>query len=169
MPRYRNSLNDDDDNDDPKMTRRKFLAIMGWTIVGGVTGILGGAIMSFLYPNALKIPSSVFSIGRPTDVLSNDGRVFLAEHKVFMHVTRGKVRCMTAICTHLGCTVNAVETGFKCPCHGSTYDIDGKNTGGPAPRPLIFYEIYKGGAGDLVVDKSKTISLAKEAWYSPNT
>jgi Rieske Fe-S protein len=26
---------------------------------------------------------------------------------------------------------------IKCPCHGSTYDLaTGKNTGGPAPRPL---------------------------------
>ncbi len=51
----------------------------------------------------------------------------------------GKVVAFTAICTHMGCTV-APATGLqlKCPCHGSTYDAaTGKNTGGPAPAPLV--------------------------------
>jgi cytochrome b6-f complex iron-sulfur subunit len=44
----------------------------------------------------------------------------------------------TAICTHMGCTVApAGGLHLKCPCHGSTYDAaTGKNTGGPAPKPL---------------------------------
>lgn len=124
-------------------------------------------MLGFLYPNALKIPPSTFFLGRPEDVLTSEGRVFLPQQKVFVQVARGRVRCNTAICTHLGCTVNAVETGYKCPCHGSTYDIDGRNTGGPAPRPLVYYQIYKGAAGELLVDKSKVIQVPSEAWYSP--
>ncbi len=149
------------------MSRRRFLSLIGWGAVASVGGLLGAAILGFLYPNALKIPPSVFSIGRPVDVLSSEGRVFLPAQKVFLEVSRGRVRCMTAICTHLGCTINAVETGFKCPCHGSTYSTDGKNTGGPAPRPLVYYKIYKGASGELLVDKSQEVALAHEAWYSP--
>ena len=164
MPKYRNSLNIINNK---KMSRRRFLALAGWGAVVGVGGILAAAMGGFLYPNALKIPPSIFPIGRPIDVLASEGKVFLPAQKVFLEVMRGRVRCVTAICTHLGCTVNAVETGFKCPCHGSTYDLDGGNTGGPAPAPLVYFQIYKGASGELLVDKSRQIQLPHEAWYSP--
>lgn len=49
----------------------------------------------------------------------------------------GKVVAFSAVCTHRGCTVAPEGKILKCPCHGSTYDpATGKNTGGPAPRPL---------------------------------
>jgi cytochrome b6-f complex iron-sulfur subunit len=166
MPKYRNSLKIAKDSKDPKMSRRRFLSLIGWGAVAGVGGILGAAMLGYLYPNALKIPPSVFSIGRPEDVLASEGRVFIPNQKAFLEVSRSRVRCMTAICTHLGCTVNAVDIGFKCPCHGSTYDLDGHNTGGPAPSPLVYYRIYRGASGDLLVDKSQVIQNPSEAWYA---
>jgi len=168
MPKYRNSLKVVQDSKAPGMSRRRFLVMMGWGAVASVGGILGSAMLGFLYPNALKIPPSLFSIGRPSDVLASEGRVFIPAQKVFLEVSKGQVRCMTAICTHLGCTVNAAETGFKCPCHGSTYDLNGKNTGGPAPAPLVYFRIYKGASGDLLVDKSQIVQIPSEAWYSPS-
>lgn len=168
MPKYRNSLRDEKMKATEGMSRRRFLALVGWGAVASVGSVLGAAMLGYLYPNALKIPPGVFSLGRPADVLASEGRVFLPKQKVFMEVARGRIRCMTAICTHLGCTVNAVETGFKCPCHGSTYDLEGKNTGGPAPLPLICYRIYKGASGELLVDKSQRIQNPTEAWYSPS-
>lgn len=160
MPKYRNSLKKDN-----KISRRRFLALIGWGAAAGVGGLIGAAVLGYLYPNALKIPPSVFSLGRPEDVFASSGRVFISQHKVFLEVAQARVRCMTAICTHLGCTVNAVDAGFKCPCHGSTYDLDGLNTGGPAPLPLVFYRIHKGASGDLLVDKSQVIEKPNEAWY----
>ena len=51
--------------------------------------------------------------------------------------TDGEIVAFSAICTHQGCTVAPADKILKCPCHGSTYDLaTGKNTGGPAPRPL---------------------------------
>ena len=43
---------------------------------------------------------------------------------------------VSAVCTHQGCIVDPAPRGFRCPCHGSRFDRDGKNIGGPAPRPL---------------------------------
>lgn len=42
------------------------------------------------------------------------------------------------VCTHMGCEVSWVgqDSKFECPCHGSQYDITGKNIAGPAPSPL---------------------------------
>ena len=41
-------------------------------------------------------------------------------------------------CAHLGCPVRWVSESerFICPCHGGVYDLEGKRTGGPPPRPL---------------------------------
>lgn len=165
MPKYRNSLKVLSGSKNPKISRRRFLALVGWGAVAGVGGVLGAAMLGYLYPNALKIPPSVFSLGRPEDVLASAGKVFLPNQKVFVEVAQGRVRCMTAICTHLGCTVNSAEVGFKCPCHGSTYDLDGRNTGGPAPSPLIYFKVYKGASGDLLVDKAQEIHNPSQAWY----
>lgn len=41
-----------------------------------------------------------------------------------------------ATCTHQGCEVLAEREGFRCPCHGGTYDLEGRVTGGPPPAPL---------------------------------
>ena len=41
-------------------------------------------------------------------------------------------------CVHLGCTVPFRNdcVSFKCPCHGSHYNVDGEFLDGPAPRSL---------------------------------
>lgn len=55
---------------------------------------------------------------------------------VLSRPSEDEVVAFSAICTHKGCTVVAEDSQISCPCHGSTYDFTGKNTGGPAPAPL---------------------------------
>ncbi|WP_281011153.1 ubiquinol-cytochrome c reductase iron-sulfur subunit [Lichenibacterium minor] len=43
------------------------------------------------------------------------------------------------ICTHLGCVPLGHDgpfDGWKCPCHGSVYDVSGRIRSGPAPLNL---------------------------------
>jgi cytochrome b6-f complex iron-sulfur subunit/menaquinol-cytochrome c reductase iron-sulfur subunit len=53
-------------------------------------------------------------------------------------IRRGdKVTALSAMCPHLGCSVNAdAAATFSCPCHASAFDADGKRTSGPSPRDL---------------------------------
>ncbi len=46
-------------------------------------------------------------------------------------------------CTHLGCAYHWDERrkNFLCPCHSSTFGIDGRVLSGPAPRPLDRYDV----------------------------
>ena len=56
-------------------------------------------------------------------------------------------------CVHLGCTVPFRDdcVSFKCPCHGSHYNVDGEWLDGPAPRSLDrFFLSFSGG--DVIVD-----------------
>eukprot|EP00355_Strombidium_rassoulzadegani_P006273 CAMPEP_0168627292 /NCGR_PEP_ID=MMETSP0449_2-20121227/11152_1 /TAXON_ID=1082188 /ORGANISM="Strombidium rassoulzadegani, Strain ras09" /LENGTH=206 /DNA_ID=CAMNT_0008669473 /DNA_START=71 /DNA_END=691 /DNA_ORIENTATION=- len=50
---------------------------------------------------------------------------------------------LNAICTHLGCVVPwvAAENKFKCPCHGSQYNSQGKVIRGPAPLSLALAHV----------------------------
>src|ERR1700722_4542600 len=167
MPKYRNSLNVDEDETDPLISRRAFLALVGTAVcLVGLGTLVNMSALGFLYPNAMKEPPSIFSLGRPEEVLARDGKVFYSKQKVFIETEAGKVRVQTAVCTHLGCTVNMVPTGYACPCHGSTYDRHGKNTGGPAPRPLVYFLCSKAASGDVIVDKNKTTLDWETAWFS---
>jgi cytochrome b6-f complex iron-sulfur subunit len=56
-------------------------------------------------------------------------------------------------CVHLGCTVpfrNDCDS-FKCPCHGSHYNIDGEYLDGPAPRSLDRFTLSFSGE-DVIVN-----------------
>ena len=55
-------------------------------------------------------------------------------------------------CTHLGCAYHWDERNknFLCPCHTSTFDLDGRVLTGPAPRPLDRYETKLDG-GKLLI------------------
>ena len=46
---------------------------------------------------------------------------------------------LSNICTHQGCAVLYFNHQIVCPCHSGYYDLNGKVTGGPPPRPLQKY------------------------------
>jgi glycine/D-amino acid oxidase-like deaminating enzyme/nitrite reductase/ring-hydroxylating ferredoxin subunit len=51
---------------------------------------------------------------------------------------KGKLHCVSAICTHMKCIVhwNEAERSWDCPCHGSRFTINGEIIEGPALQPL---------------------------------
>jgi cytochrome b6-f complex iron-sulfur subunit len=49
----------------------------------------------------------------------------------------GTAAAFSAICTHMGCTVNAGGPRLNCPCHGSAYNaFTGQVLQGPAVQAL---------------------------------
>ena len=66
------------------------------------------------------------------------GGVVVQEKYVVTQPEDGEFRAFSAICTHQGCPVGAVEDGeIVCPCHMSHFDIStGDPVSGPAQEPL---------------------------------
>ena len=146
----------DADGED-QMTRRKMLAwLTGF-------GLLGSAIITvfsnllFIKPRATYGQPSRFSIGKP-DALPPGSKIALDTRRVCIVRDGDRVAAISTTCTHLGCIVSLSDTGFACPCHGSRYDQDGNVTGGPAPRPLAWYQVSLAPNGELEVDKDTEIS-----------
>lgn len=63
----------------------------------------------------------------------------------------------SALCTHRTCKLNARRDGFLCPCHGSTFTLDGRVTRGPARRDLPGFVVEKGPNGHLIVRTDQPI------------
>jgi cytochrome b6-f complex iron-sulfur subunit len=55
-------------------------------------------------------------------------------------------------CVHLGCTVPFRDdcVSFKCPCHGSHYNVDGEYLDGPAPRSLDRFALSFDGENVII-------------------
>lgn len=66
-------------------------------------------------------------------------------------LARGQHAALSPICTHLGCTVEIQGSRIVCPCHGSTYDREGRVLQGPAERALTRYPATLSD-GVLVID-----------------
>lgn len=48
-----------------------------------------------------------------------------------------ETKILSSRCTHLGCKIDKSKNDqLICPCHGSTFDLDGNATKGPAVSPL---------------------------------
>lgn len=59
---------------------------------------------------------------------------------------------LSAVCTHAGCTVHyaAGSRDVACPCHGSTFELDGRVTAGPAQSPLDVFAARYDATNDVV-------------------
>ncbi len=134
----------------PTPTRRSLLAAMA--AAGAGLGCVGHALAwaRSLSPKVLYEPPLKRKIGPPSDFPK--GIRFLPDEKVFVVHDDAGYRALSAVCTHLGCTVEREGEGFHCPCHGSAFAGDGAYRGGPAPRGLPWHPLSRATDGSLVVD-----------------
>lgn len=154
-------------------SRREFLLKAG--IGAGVVALVGqaGASLRSLVPNVSYDAPTTVKLGAPTDF--PDGMKFLPDQRLFVFRDGKTFHAISAVCTHLGCTVRAEALSrveekavegkplrlthrFLCPCHGSKYTGDGTNESGPAPKPLAWYHLsVAADDGHLVVDLAQEV------------
>jgi Rieske Fe-S protein len=76
---------------------------------------------------------------------------------ILIRMADGNYRAFTAVCTHLGCTVQyrPSDRFIWCACHNGVYDLEGRNVSGPPPRPLEAFDVHVSG-DQVVVEKAKS-------------
>jgi Rieske Fe-S protein len=127
------------------------LAAAAVTFVGALIGML-----KLPMPRVTPEAGRRFRIGAPEDFTPGTERV-IRDRNVLIRATDQGLAAISLICTHLGCVVVHREDGFHCPCHGSRFDQAGRVLGGPAPRPLPWFDLSQAADGSLVVDAGREV------------
>ena len=140
--------------------RRAFLRLLGKGSVALAFLVQLVAAARAFVPNVLYEPSRRFKLRKPRDY--PPGVTFNADRRVFIVREDATFHVISAVCTHLGCTVQwkADERRFDCPCHGSRFRADGSVIGGPAPRPLSCWAVGLSPDGYLEVDAAEEVAAA---------
>jgi len=73
------------------------------------------------------------------------GALVYQEARVALMREGDAVYALSLVCSHLGCTVNVTPTQLICPCHGSSFDRQGRVLKGPADRHLLRYQVVERG------------------------
>jgi cytochrome b6-f complex iron-sulfur subunit len=120
-------------------SRRRLLMRL-WTLLGlGAVAELGWVTASFLRPRPRASSELGVVVAGPLERFEPGSvTAFPAGQFYLVRLKDGGLLALHRECTHLGCTVPwvAAEGRFKCPCHGSAFDITGAVLNPPAPRPL---------------------------------
>jgi len=129
-------------------------------------GSLLATIAAFLYPvvryvlpskSAGVIQNSV-TAAKVGELPPNAAKVFKfgSAPAVLVNTAEGTLVALSAVCTHLTCTVRYDgETGtLFCPCHNGRFDLSGNVLSGPPPRPLETYAVEVTGPDVIVSRKS---------------
>jgi cytochrome b6-f complex iron-sulfur subunit len=145
-----------------EMSRRGFFELVfGWCAALLALGASAAAAGRFMIPNVLYEADARFKALKPEDY--PDGVTFLPGPRLFLIRKGNSFRAVSAVCTHLGCTVNLNPDGkgFACPCHGSRFDEQARVIGGPAPKPLAWFPVSLSRDGRLMVDTTQSVSPDK--------
>lgn len=137
-----------------RFSRRRFFSLVGWGAIAGFTGTGGYSTFKFLKPGVLYEPAENFLAGSLDDYTAGAvSEKWKESQKIWMVRKKEGIYALVSICTHLACTPNWFESEglFKCPCHGSVFNMDGDVLRGPAPEPLYRAPVSLTSDGQLVV------------------
>jgi cytochrome b6-f complex iron-sulfur subunit len=140
--------------------RREFLRGVGkGSVVLAFLAQIAAAARAMV-PNVLYEPLKRFRIKRADQY--PQGYTFDPEKRIFVVRSENQFHVISAICTHLGCTVQWRESEFNCPCHGSHYSPDGTVISGPAPRALPWFAVSVAPDGRLEVDSATQVASGSQ-------
>ena len=142
-------------------TRRAFLA------AAGAAGLLYTAALAYPIYRYLASPEEMaLNATAITEVTLKDAQKlplgsvlmfkFGTSPAMLIHHEDGSWVSFSAVCTHLGCTVQYEPDQHRihCACHGGVYDSrTGANVSGPPPKPLTRYKV---AVNDTTVEVSRS-------------
>lgn len=146
----------------PPLTRRTF-------VKAGMTAAGAAYVAALGYPvyRYLAAPAERAATLAAVKEVALDGADQLPKHAalifkfagrpaILLHHDDDTWTALSAVCTHLGCTVQFdQERGtIHCACHGGVYDArTGANISGPPPKPLPAFKAQV-RAGKVVVSRA---------------
>jgi cytochrome b6-f complex iron-sulfur subunit len=126
--------------------RRRFVnVLLGGVGVGWLASMIYPVVRYLIPPKSAEANPSTLKVAKEADVAPNSAVMFKYGRKpgLLIRTPEGKFVALSAVCTHLDCTVQfkASEGVIWCACHNGRYDLTGRNISGPPPRPLTPFEV----------------------------
>jgi len=139
----------------PDSGRRWVNILLGTGIIATIASFVYPAIRYVIPPPVSEASNLSVVAARVGELKNNAAKVFKfgSEPAILIRSADGKYQAFTAVCTHLGCTVQyrADLHEIWCPCHNGIYDLQGRNVSGPPPRPLAQFQVHIQGEDVVVV------------------
>jgi len=120
---------------------------LGAIVAAGLTVALGGCSDAGLAPPAdddsimidgTRVTLRLDRLGALRSI--GDAYVIGGQSTIVLRTGAREYRAFTNVCTHSGCGIFLFERDrMRCQCHGSEFDVEGRNVAGPAPLPLARY------------------------------
>jgi cytochrome b6-f complex iron-sulfur subunit len=139
---------------------RRDILKTSWAVLGGLAALeLGALSTTYMQPRLADGEfGGLITIGSTEDFPPGsvthiaNGRFYLSR------MEDGGFLALYQSCTHLSCTVPWEQSAnqFVCPCHSSSFNVEGDVLNSPAPRPLDIFAIQIED-GFVKVDTSRPI------------
>lgn len=142
----------------PSPSRRTFLDYLVGSSAVATLGAIVYPIFKFITPpHIIESTENSVIAAKLAEVPKNSGKIFKFGNKpgILVRTDSGELKAFSATCTHLDCIVQyRPETKqILCACHNGQYNLNGKNIGGPPPRPLEEFQVNTRG-DDIVVTRT---------------
>ncbi len=164
-----------DMSNDPQVPRRRILSAggIGWLALGASLGAGTWATARFLRPSPASRQENEVDAGpldRYAALPSGQISDAVSDKAIWIVRMAKRIVAIRAACTHLGCRVAWVSNDgrFRCPCHGSSFDLDGTNLDGPAPRPLERLAI-RVQDDHVIIDSNRRFRKERGEWDHPDS
>jgi len=132
--------------------RRRFVeGFLGASVLASLASFVYPVLRYLIPPPAAELESDLALAAKVGELKPNTGKIFRFGTRPALLILEpdGKYAALSAVCTHLGCTVQYRPDlhNVWCACHNGMYDLNGRNISGPPPRPLQAYEVIVKGDG----------------------
>lgn len=139
-----------DSTNEPGKQRRHLLgAFLGTGVIASVASFFYPVLRYVIPPQTSELAPDMAFAGHVGDLKPNAGKIFRfgSRPALLIFAADGTYHAMSAVCTHLNCTVQYRSDlhAVWCACHNGMYSIDGRNISGPPPRPLETYDVMLKG------------------------
>ncbi len=141
------------------MKRRNFVNyFLGGSLAATVLAFLYPIIRFILPPSQAEAVAKRVAAAKVGELTPNSFKIFKfgASPGILVNTQDGQIVALSAVCTHLTCTVRyESDSGtLFCPCHNGRFDLAGNVISGPPPAPLETYKVEISGEEIFVSKKA---------------
>lgn len=140
------------------MRRRVVQLVLGGGLFTSIISAIYPVLRYLIPPPVADLGGDEVVAGKVGDLKPNGSKIvrFGTRPALLLMTADGEYRALSAVCTHLSCTVQYRNDLHEiwCACHNGLYDLNGRNISGPPPRPLEAYQVHVRG-DEIVISRKR--------------